>query len=67
MMNDVFKTIGSPRTLGQEIVKMIESNNNERDAIRPKSVMVSPALVIRESSIRMGREGGAIEQDISSE
>lgn len=25
-MNDIFKTIGSPRTLGQEIVKMIEEN-----------------------------------------
>ena len=36
----------------EEIVKIIKSKGNEQKQVQPKSIMLTPALVIRQSSVR---------------
>jgi len=37
----------------EEIIKIIESGRDGRDPIEPKSIMLTPTLVVRESSLRL--------------
>jgi LacI family transcriptional regulator len=36
----------------EEIIKIIETNWNEQKQVQPKSIMLTPALVVRQSSVR---------------
>jgi DNA-binding LacI/PurR family transcriptional regulator len=46
----------------EEIIKIIESGYDEHDPVRPKSILLAPTLVVRQSSMKgMGREGGGSE------
>lgn len=36
----------------EEIIKIIESGWNEHDPVRPKSIMLAPTLIVRQSSIK---------------
>jgi LacI family transcriptional regulator len=39
----------------EEIIKIIESDNDEHEPVRPKAILLSPTLVVRGSSIRKGQ------------
>jgi len=46
----------------EEIIKIIESEYDERDPVRPKAILLAPTLVARQSSMKgMGQEGGGAE------
>ena len=38
----------------EEIVKIIESGWQEQEMVRPKSIMLAPTLIVRQSSLRKG-------------
>jgi LacI family transcriptional regulator len=47
----------------EEIIKIIESYRHEQEPVRPKSIMLAPTLVVRQSSIRKrGVKGGESEK-----
>lgn len=42
----------------EEIIKIIESAWRGQEPVRPKSIMLTPELVVRQSSLKEGGEGG---------
>jgi LacI family transcriptional regulator len=42
----------------EEIIKIIESAWRGQEPVRPKSIMLAPALVVRQSSLKEGAKGG---------
>lgn len=42
----------------EEIIKIIESEQGEQEPVRPKSILLAPALVVRQSSVRTERVKG---------
>jgi len=43
----------------EEVIKIIESGWDEHEPVRPKTIMLAPNLVVRQSSlIRKGQQGG---------
>ncbi len=42
----------------EETIKIIEAYRNEREPVRPKSIMLAPSLVVRDSSVRKRRAKG---------
>ncbi len=42
----------------EEIIKIIESGWQEREPMEPKSIMLTPTLVVRQSSVRQKGQGG---------
>jgi LacI family transcriptional regulator len=50
----------------EEIIKIIESGWHEQGPVRPKSIMLAPTLVVRQSSIKkVGVKGGESEKYLS--
>ncbi len=49
----------------EEIIKIIEASFQDEEAERPNTIMLAPTLIIRQSSLRKGVEGGVSEKEIS--
>jgi DNA-binding LacI/PurR family transcriptional regulator len=47
----------------EEVIKIIESGWDEHEPVRPKTIMLAPTLVVRQSSLKSkGQRGGVPEK-----